>query len=90
MQTQSNTNLKTGNLIRSEIEGGASSSAMSFAEFRALEMRCAKFRSLTMAKSYAYHAIKSMAVLQGDDGFFWVSTLAVAARLEKAGYEWIA
>jgi len=48
-----------------------------------------KFSSLALANSFANNAIKAMAVMMGDDNKFWVVTMADAARLEKAGYEWV-
>ena len=47
-----------------------------------------KFSALATAKSFAGKAIKAMAVMMGDDGKFWVVTMADAQRLEKAGYKW--
>ena len=47
-----------------------------------------KFSSLAIANQFVNQAIKSMAVMMGDDGKFWVVTMADAQRLEKAGYEW--
>jgi len=47
-----------------------------------------KFNSLALANNFANNAIKSMAVMMGDDNRFWVVTMADASRLEKAGYEW--
>ncbi|SNX54868.1 hypothetical protein [Thermoanaerobacterium sp. RBIITD] len=48
-----------------------------------------KFESRELAFSFANRCIKSMAVMLGDDENFWVVTLADAAVLEKAGYEWV-
>ncbi|MFN8993198.1 MAG: hypothetical protein ACK5X3_05970 [Pseudomonadota bacterium] len=47
-----------------------------------------KFTSLSTANSFVNNAIKSMAVMMGDDNKFWVVTMADAQRLEKVGYEW--
>lgn len=48
-----------------------------------------KFVSLASAQRFVDHAIKAMAVMMGDDGKFWVVTMADAQRLEKVGYEWV-
>lgn len=47
-----------------------------------------KFTSLSTANSFVNNAIKSMAVMMGDDNKYWVVTMADAQRLDKAGYEW--
>lgn len=46
-----------------------------------------KFTSLALAKSYASHTVKASAVMLGDDGLFWVVTLATMERLLRAGFE---
>jgi len=47
-----------------------------------------KFKSRETAFSFANRCIKPMAVMLGDDEGFWVVTMAEAAALKKAGYEW--
>jgi hypothetical protein len=47
-----------------------------------------KFTSLSTANNFVNNAIKSMAVMMGDDNKFWVVTMVDAQRLEKVGYEW--
>ena len=47
-----------------------------------------KFSSLATAKSFADKAVKTMAVMLGDDSKFWVVSMAESQRLERAGYEW--
>ena len=47
-----------------------------------------KFSSLALAQGFAEKAVKSMAVMMGDDNKFWVVTMADAQRLERVGYEW--
>ena len=46
-----------------------------------------KFKSLKLAESYREHSIKAKAIVMGDDGRFWVVTLAEMQRLERLGYE---
>jgi len=47
----------------------------------------AKFNSYAAAHSFSDGTIKASAVLLGDDGLFWVVSLAQMARLTRAGYE---
>lgn len=46
-----------------------------------------KFSNLFLARSFANRAVKLMMVLHGDHDEIWVTTPAVASRLEKQGYE---
>ena len=45
-----------------------------------------RFQSEFLAHSYADRSFGRM-VLLGDDGMFWVVTMAVADKLLRAGYE---
>ena len=47
----------------------------------------AKFNSQATAESFSYRCFKATAIVLGDDGKFWVVTLAVMVRLQAAGYE---
>lgn len=47
----------------------------------------AKFNSRESAFSYASHG-HALTVMLGDDCRYWVVTMAYAAKLEKAGYQW--
>ncbi|MCC5830153.1 MAG: hypothetical protein JJU36_11960 [Phycisphaeraceae bacterium] len=46
-----------------------------------------RFASPAHARSFADRGHKAMAIVHGDDGRFWVATLATFNRLVKAGYE---
>jgi hypothetical protein len=46
-----------------------------------------KFASLSNARTFSTRTIKASAIIMGDDGLFWVVTLAQMERLLKAGYE---
>ncbi len=46
-----------------------------------------RFNSLGAANSFSLGTIKATAVMLGDDGLFWVVTLADMERLTHAGYE---
>jgi len=46
-----------------------------------------KFINLSNAKNLADRAKKSMAILLGDDGRYWVVSLGLGEKLMKAGYE---
>jgi hypothetical protein len=48
----------------------------------------ARFQSRELAFSFAARPPKTLWVMLGDDGRFWVTTPANCARLEKMGYEW--
>jgi len=45
-----------------------------------------KFQKLGTARNFSNRTTKASAIVLGDDGRFWVVTLAEMTRLEKAGY----
>lgn len=47
-----------------------------------------RFTRRDLAFSFAHRAEKTLWVMLGDDGRFWVTTPANCARLERMGYEW--
>ena len=46
-----------------------------------------RFASRELAFRFADHS-GGMAVMLGDDGRYWVATMADCARLEAQGYQW--
>lgn len=46
-----------------------------------------KFNSLFLATEFSNKTTKMSGVIMGDDGKFWVVTMAQFAQLLKAGYE---
>lgn len=52
-----------------------------------LENSMSKFRCYANAKSFSERTIKASAIILGDDGLYWVVTLAEMERLLRAGYE---
>jgi hypothetical protein len=46
-----------------------------------------KFNNFLNVKDFADRAIKSIAILLGDDGKYWVVTLGLGEELIKSGYE---
>ncbi len=46
-----------------------------------------KFSSLSLAMSFKERCEKLYAIVLGDDGKFWVTTLREAQELEALGYE---
>ena len=46
-----------------------------------------KFNNLLNAKDFADRAIKSMTILLGDGGKYWVVSLSMGEELVKSGYE---
>ena len=46
-----------------------------------------EFSSLSLAESFSNRTCKATAVVLGDNGRFWVVTLAHMERLLRAGYE---
>jgi hypothetical protein len=46
-----------------------------------------KFNNLLNAKDFADRTVKSMVILLGDDGKYWVVTLGLGEELVKSGYE---
>jgi hypothetical protein len=46
-----------------------------------------KFNDLFLAQNFAARCKKIHMVIMGDDGMYWVVTMATAQRLVKAGYE---
>lgn len=48
----------------------------------------AQFTSRALAFAYANRAAKTLWVMLGDNGRYWVTTPANCARLERMGYEW--
>ena len=46
-----------------------------------------RFSNFTNAKDFANRATKSMAILLGDDGKYWVVSLGLGEELVKSGYE---
>jgi hypothetical protein len=46
-----------------------------------------EFNTLAMATRFTERAIKPMDIILGDNGLFWVVTLADGERLVRAGYE---
>jgi hypothetical protein len=65
----------------------AQDATVTVSAFESLEARLSKFQSLHAARSYSNHTIKASLVLHGDDGLYWVATMAAAAHLERWGYE---
>ena len=49
--------------------------------------RASRFISRKLAFQCAAHAVKTLWVILGDDGRFWVVRPVDAMRLEKMGYE---
>jgi hypothetical protein len=50
-----------------------------------------KYTSRTNAFDFIYnHAVKPMTVILGDDGKFWVVTVAEGERLHRQGYSYAA
>lgn len=47
-----------------------------------------KFYEIENAISFQNHAIKPMWIMLGDDNRYWVVIPALAAALEKAGYQY--
>lgn len=47
-----------------------------------------KFYEIENAISFQNHAIKPMWIMLGDDNRYWVVIPALAATLEKAGYQY--
>lgn len=56
-------------------------------EFKKAMTQTYKFNKIANAESFRDRAKKAMAILMGDDGKYWVTTLAVAEKLGRAGYE---
>ena len=50
-------------------------------------MRIERYASLANAE-YAVSLRRGYTIMLGNDGRYWVVTLADAARLERAGYDW--
>lgn len=48
-----------------------------------------KFKFYANARSFSNRTIKASAIILGDDGLYWVVTLAEMERLLKTGYELI-
>ena len=46
-----------------------------------------KFNTEKSARGFRDRAVKGMAIILGDDGLYWVVTLAVMEKLIKGGYE---
>jgi hypothetical protein len=46
-----------------------------------------KFDSESLARSFSNRTIKMSVIILGDDGKYWVVTMAHSCRLVKAGYE---
>ena len=46
-----------------------------------------KFNSEKLAKSFSNRTIKMSMIILGDDGKYWVVTMAQGARLERQGYQ---
>jgi hypothetical protein len=46
-----------------------------------------KFNSEKLARSFSNRTTKMSVIMLGDDGKFWVVTMAESVRLFKAGYE---
>lgn len=46
-----------------------------------------RFRCLANARGFQNRATKSMGIVMGDDGLFWVVTPAMFAKLLRGGYE---
>ena len=47
-----------------------------------------RYNDRDLAFAAAAHAVKTLWVMLGDDGKFWVTTPANCARLERMGYDW--
>jgi hypothetical protein len=46
-----------------------------------------RFTHWGTARNYSARTIKPSVILLGDDGKFWVVSMALGAALERAGYE---
>jgi len=46
-----------------------------------------KFKKIQNAEGFKNKCLKARAIILGDDGMFWVVTLAAMERLLKQGYE---
>ena len=46
-----------------------------------------KFNSESLARSFRNRTVKMSVIILGDDGKYWVVTMAESVRLWKAGYE---
>jgi len=46
-----------------------------------------RYTTIESARSAAAHRSKAAVILHGDDGLYWVATMAEGDRLERAGYE---
>ena len=47
----------------------------------------AKFNTLGAAENFKNRADKVLAIILGNDGFFWVVTLSEMVKLEKQGFQ---
>jgi len=47
-----------------------------------------RYNDRDLAFAAAGHAVKTLWVMLGDDGKFWVTSPANCAALERMGYEW--
>ena len=56
--------------------------------YNAIKQRAARFNDRGLAFAHAASANKTLWVMLGDDGKFWVVCPADAARLERMGYEY--
>lgn len=55
--------------------------------FKMMMTQVQKYNHLGTAKAAATHCKKIQAILHGDDGLYWMTSPAMAAKLEKQGYE---
>jgi photosystem II stability/assembly factor-like uncharacterized protein len=69
------------------MDNSAQDATVKVGAFERLEGGLSKFHSLSAARSYSNHTTKASQVLHGDDGLYWVTTMAAAAKLEGWGYE---
>ncbi len=51
------------------------------------ENKMFKFKKIQNAEGFKNKCLKAHAIILGDDGMFWVVTLAAMERLLKQGYE---
>lgn len=58
--------------------------------FKQMMTQVSRYNNLSTAKSAAQRCAKIQVILHGDDGTFWMTTPATAAKLEAMGYEIIA
>lgn len=55
--------------------------------YKLLMTQVSRYNNLSTAIASAKHCAKIQAILHGDDGLIWRTTPAVAAELNRMGYE---